>query len=442
MSDQFVTTYNRIFKEFQELKQEKEVKIWEMGTDFILHVQRWGYFINKIFERENIKSSDQVIDLDFKYVKVANTDDGNARYAIEVNINYRLDKTSDIERSGFFLSFGKGSTSDKLKFFEVDVTDVDKLYAKSTFRQLIETWCSVGFSSPLTKFDSNFWFSASNVDPTTISEIEALKEIVDNTKRTWDYRSIRSNSIRDIAITLSMAYDFTNDQIVDVDSLRQAIGNSKLKFRGGKIVRTVDQVIDAFVKTSSSFKKQTNIKKFRDEFKELFDELRSFIYNKAIDGWEVHKDSSENAHLLYYNNKQNRSGQSSYRLSMANSIKRNFTNGQVQLHDIQEGIEELSLVDAAHILDYKLCSDEEKYDTENGLFLDPSFHKWFDKDILTFDTEGSIFIKKEYVDQVIDIISVEPNSKIREGVLTPKTKYYISRRLETRAIDLDDYIIY
>jgi len=87
------------------------------------------------------------------------------------------------------------------------------------------------------------------------------------------------------------------------------------------------------------------------------------------------------------------------------------------------------LSQVAHIYPYKLCNQEEKYDSENGFFLSAELHILFDTvdSKLRIDPETELIILSEDVlaDNTLESIHKYHNTKI---LLSDKNKQYLRQK--------------
>lgn len=75
-----------------------------------------------------------------------------------------------------------------------------------------------------------------------------------------------------------------------------------------------------------------------------------------------------------FQNKKNRDGQQEYRNNLINMYKSCIVTG-----------DDAYICDAAHILDFSMTDCYNKYNKYNGLLLNPTMHRLFDKNYLIFD---------------------------------------------------------
>jgi putative restriction endonuclease len=66
------------------------------------------------------------------------------------------------------------------------------------------------------------------------------------------------------------------------------------------------------------------------------------------------------------------------------------------------GIEIPEILEAAHIIPYRECNDEQKFSVNNGLLLCANHHKLFDNGLLEITKEYKIFIKNINLDILIN----------------------------------------
>ncbi len=431
MQQDIINKFKLIFKNFSNLEKDKEVNVWEVGTDFILNIKRFNYLIKEIFEHASIKDASNVEYITITSELDGKNEKGNERFKICVEV--KLFHWND-EKIFYFTPVSR-----KPIFKKINKSEKSKLLARSTHRQMLETWGSMGYVSPQYKFELGFPLDVINIDSKTKENEEILNEIYEVSSKNWNYPSLKSNSIRDIIFTLIFTAYFLPNNIVNYDLLEECIGNNEVSFRDGS-ERDIEKMEEKFQAPTSSIKKQNWNKKMTPEIMKIIEKMLELVYKKATIGWVVEKVSSEYENLRYYSSTQNRTGQSTYRILMSNSIKRLNKEGVLEQHDIVDGVKSIKLVEAAHILDFRYCeSDAERYDPENGLFIDPSLHKWFDKDLITFDTDGNMYISKKYLIEIKAILKKLDTYKIRETILTEKTIEYIKRRNRQHGINLNDF---
>ncbi len=431
--------FNLILNKFENLPKEKEVNFWEVGTDFILNIKRYNYLISKIYDVFRIKESSEIDLMVINPNVIGLKDNGQDVIAIKVEV-YFVDKVRN-SATGYF-SIIRNKNEFRYLGDNKAIINISDLFAWSTYRQIMETWCSVGYITPQTKFAKGKDLDVLNVDSNLKEDNDVLRLVLEASKNTWDNISIKSNSIRDILFSIVITrFWLMEDESknIDFDFIEGCMRNTTLTLRSKSKNIGFDELKEKIEKDSSSINKQTFHKNLDDEASFIIDEMFDFIFEKATKGWTVSDISSENAHLKYYINEQNRSGQGTYKLAMTNSLKR-YNGDDYELHDIVDGVRTKKLVEAAHILDYRYCDENEKYDPENGLLIDPSLHKWFDKDLITFDENGNLLLHIEHHDEIKIILNDKLIYRIRENVLNEKTRIYIQRRNEQHDIEMEKFV--
>lgn len=64
------------------------------------------------------------------------------------------------------------------------------------------------------------------------------------------------------------------------------------------------------------------------------------------------------------------------------------------------GVDAPALLIASHIKPWKDCSNQERLDGDNGLLLSPHVDRLFDKGLITFHDDGSVFFSSEKIKQI------------------------------------------
>ena len=102
-----------------------------------------------------------------------------------------------------------------------------------------------------------------------------------------------------------------------------------------------------------------------------------------------------------------------------------FREGVKSLYDhcIVTGIKDLSLLIASHILPWKESDNNQRLDKYNGLLLSPHIDKLFDRHLISFNNDGSIYVKKENIKNVLVIWGINISKKYIK--FYDKTKEYL-----------------
>ncbi len=439
MENKIIKESLEIYSKINELNSNNEYEklsyIWRMGTDFFLHLARW----------ENL----------LIYIKNLNVETDNILVkweGLEAKKGYLSLYIDEQKDNNFVLGTGK----DKYfyKFFE-NISDPNiKSMGESTIRQFIEFGISFGYLSWQKHAKSNEFyniiFDEKELYNGSISKNNFNDFIESKLTRmffNFDFISFGPQSNRDILLGIHIAFLMGYCKENNIDFMN-TFGNLKIWERSSKKnIKTLNQV--KMKGWNKHYDTQTTIKKSFEEnnkiIREVLFKIHEKLYEKYTNGWESKKETL--SYELFYNRIKNnyRSGQNDYRNLMLNARKRIFLiDDEYTLlrHDLSNKIYSPSLVEAAHLLDYRLCSkEEEKYDPENGLLLDPSLHKYLDKDILCFDNNGNVLVKKEFENEITEIFTSSfLKNKIEDQILTSKTKMYLEKRINERKINIQEYI--
>lgn len=84
-----------------------------------------------------------------------------------------------------------------------------------------------------------------------------------------------------------------------------------------------------------------------------------------------------------------------------------------------------ALLIASHIKSYLEASDEEKYDTNNGLLLTPTYDKLFDRHLISFNNDGKIILSKTLEQTDLTSLKITGNENIQLNKLTPSIQKYL-----------------
>ena len=81
---------------------------------------------------------------------------------------------------------------------------------------------------------------------------------------------------------------------------------------------------------------------------------------------------------------------------------------------------------ASHIVPWRLSSDEERLDPDNGILLSPLYDALFDKHIITFADDGTMEVSEQFTERLSNL-NIDKNLKIdvSEGM-----KKYLRRHRE------------
>ncbi|WP_312923236.1 HNH endonuclease [Empedobacter brevis] len=83
-------------------------------------------------------------------------------------------------------------------------------------------------------------------------------------------------------------------------------------------------------------------------------------------------------------------------------------------------IETSPILIASHIKPWRLSSDEERLDPNNGILLSPNLDALFDKNIISFDNQGKIILTNKVSSEVYNSLGINEEmklSKINESML-------------------------
>ena len=78
---------------------------------------------------------------------------------------------------------------------------------------------------------------------------------------------------------------------------------------------------------------------------------------------------------------------------------------------------------ASHIVPWRLSTDEERLDVDNGILLSPLYDALFDKHLISFKDDGEILIANSIKDDNLKT-NIRLNAKI---IVTEGMKKYLSR---------------
>lgn len=90
------------------------------------------------------------------------------------------------------------------------------------------------------------------------------------------------------------------------------------------------------------------------------------------------------------------------------------------------GLEQKELLVASHIYPWCLSSPKEKVDVENGFPFAPSVDKAFDKGLITFKDDGTLY-PKDSIEDNLEKLGINKNSKI-EGLSEGNKKFLAKHR--------------
>lgn len=438
MNDEIKNKFKLIFDNIHKYNDRKSIKFWTIGTDFFLYWREFTNLILTIVKDANYtteKTKESYITLEWAK---AYTNDKGTEYC---NIIARMYDGNDILK--YRQTFARNG-----EIYEEG--DEDKALSKAAYRQFFESLISLGlifsFDNSDFKIGAEFkvihYLTGENLDK------EYLKLLLDITNEYWEIPTLRSYSTRDIIFTILFTYYFyKSDETYKCDfkTLEEVMGNASLDFREKSkniSTRNFVTIVDTFSIKSNSFKALSTVNKWNEnkENSEIFNELLDLVSQKIVNNWETNNSTIQNS-ILEIKSKQTgyRYGQIDYRDRMLNDLKRYAEeNMNIEVHDVFEGVTMPSLVQAAHILDYRYCEGDQEYDAENGLLLDPSFHNYFDRDYIAIDNQGKIYVKDDKIEEVTKIIDFTSN-QVKPSVLTDKMKVYLEMRLAKKQIDLSEY---
>ncbi|MDP2322857.1 MAG: HNH endonuclease signature motif containing protein, partial [Gammaproteobacteria bacterium] len=88
------------------------------------------------------------------------------------------------------------------------------------------------------------------------------------------------------------------------------------------------------------------------------------------------------------------------------------------------GIQEVSYLVASHIKPWRLCTEREKLDPENGLLLNPSVDKLFDIGHISFDDMGYLVSRQElWSSGDLQKLGILPNMSLSRPMTRRMTEY-------------------
>lgn len=417
-----------------------KTKIWLMGTSWILHIRRFSSFVSKLnslnLEKDQITNG--IISFE-KYIIFDKNNKSKTRYKFIFEYDENKKKIFKTKSSG----------KDRFDWFE-EMENIGRDYAESTYRQLLEVWEGMGFIKSLgsnSKFiDNKFVFSTFDyldLDSNLNNEINFLNLIANRCKNDIYFKSKKS-TWRDISyswmilLALKLKYISFND-------LRDF---GVVNFRSRKIglttfnTKKVEVGFKKLISTDTNSNYFENINMPKMIFQNFLNCYIDF-FKRNSENLEIYNLTDSQIEILLNNNSleksKNRKGQNLYRKSVLDD--RRIKGMDFYDLSINDEIKIESIVQAAHILPYSKCgTEEEKVDINNCLLMDPSFHNWFDKNIIVFDEEGKLFIRKKEYDDVLKLIPKNRSLKIKNKVLNNKTRMYLIKRIEASNLNFNDYL--
>ncbi|NQX83615.1 MAG: HNH endonuclease [Mycoplasmataceae bacterium] len=75
---------------------------------------------------------------------------------------------------------------------------------------------------------------------------------------------------------------------------------------------------------------------------------------------------------------------------------------KVQKKSLFDSYKSSSMFEAAHIKPFSKCEENEKYDTSNGLLLEPDIHRLYDKNLINFKITGDKRIEILFSESISD----------------------------------------
>lgn len=135
-----------------------------------------------------------------------------------------------------------------------------------------------------------------------------------------------------------------------------------------------------------------------------FDEMASrikFIENYGKKKGKFEEKASDLIALPTSQKRIARTGQSEYRSKLLADCSMCFITH----------ITEQSLLIASHIKPYAACSEEEKYDPDNGFILSPLYDKLFDKGFITFTEDKKVLISNWLYPRDKERIGIKDNQR-------------------------------
>ncbi len=427
-----IKSLQNIFDRIDYFYGDKAIKIWEMGTDFFLHLKRWNN-ISLYYKEETAKINDKEFDIKIKWNET-NIEKKHGNFITYIkyddkNYNY-IDN----------LVFGGGEKNKE--FLISNESTRKKDLGNSTLRQFFEFGISFGYISIDDKFKSGNEFTLIRINDAFDSDNfeECLLFAIKIIEKNWNLKNLKGVSIRDIAITILFGYYIFNEE--NMLNIEKIVSKNLVPFRNGE-KRSAKEIEAFYNKKNSSLKKQTTLNNLYNEksYEEIFNNLLLFTERKLLLNWEVDNKTITNNALEYEIKNSNRLKQPLYRLQLLNSLKRISKDSEYyNRHDFIENIFSSKLVEAAHILDYRYCNEDEKYDPDNGVLLDPSLHSYFDKDIVIITTSGEMLIKEGYEKEIRELFPwIVKDNKLNNMVLNKVTKDYFEKRILFHKINTDNY---
>lgn len=102
-----------------------------------------------------------------------------------------------------------------------------------------------------------------------------------------------------------------------------------------------------------------------------------------------------------------------------------FREGVKSLYDhcIVTGIKDKSLLIASHIVSWKESDNKQRLDKYNGLLLSPHIDKLFDRYLISFNNNGTIYVNDDNIKKVLKTWGIDIDKKYIE--FSDETKKYL-----------------
>ncbi len=430
-------------------QKDKWSFVWTMGTDFFTHLCRINNLFIHLLKTYNLNLEKEEIFIEWKksVLEIKKKTKKESRYYL--NIYKRIDQDLIYLTSALYI--GKnGKWIFKIEDYFNDKKNFNKLIARSTLRQFIEVMSSLGYLEIQKDFAPgnyfNLIFKSKVIEDYNTDKIDLANNFINYYNNYFNLKYIKGYSIRDIFFSLHalFLYELCNNNFsvcLDIVVVLRKQKNKEISLPN--LFKTHKSGKSSIGK---HFNTQTTIKNLIQNdpiiAMKIFDSLNDFLFEQYLNDWEVEVLTIQSKVLEFYIKKDGgRPGQVQYRQLLLNDIKRYIEINEqefINKNDLIKGMKNSYAIEASHIVDYAKCKEDEKYDPENGLLLGPTIHKLFDKNLLIFDENGEILIKKDEYNEIIKQISSEKLERsLISTVLTPETKNYINKRLLLNGIDLN-----
>ena len=132
--------------------------------------------------------------------------------------------------------------------------------------------------------------------------------------------------------------------------------------------------------------------------------------------------SSESQYEIKLPNVTERSGLLTSRVGQGAYRKRIIHRWEYQC--AVTGFNKLEVLIASHILPWKMATDEQRLDVDNGLLLSPTYDALFDRHLISFENNGSIILSDSIETDAYAKIGITGKERLRLDV-KDGVKYYL-----------------